>query len=442
MPPCSRHGIQWGSLLVVLLVSLFSFSSSPAGYDAASDPSSLWPRAIQPAKLLPDGYLHTLASQIVDASGHPVRLACIGYFSPGRIAVDLAGMRSAGFNCLRYPWYNQTLSSQLAVMDQMVGYAGRLGLKVIFDHHGNETPAATNGFLPYPCNGLPIDQGAGTDGTDGCGDHGTVDLARFVADWVTLAAHYKNNPTVIGFDLTNEPHFAPVTWRHGGGATWGDGSPTDLKRMYELAGDAILQADPGVLIICEGIGRFRGVLFDGSPLLTTGVVDLSFVRTQPVTLHEPQHVVYSVHDYPATIGKVAPDFGPVKVAAMNAAWGYLVKSGTAPVWIGEMGASLDGLGPDSTGSRLAREQAWAKTLVDYVNGDLASAGGLEFAAGEEAVGTTWWAWGALEGQSPDGTLDQQRHLRQAQWQAYVRLRPRLQRVEPNANEMPASINPP
>ncbi len=442
MQPCSRHGVQWSSLLVTLLVSLFSFASSPAANDAAIDPASLWPQAIQPAKLLPSGFLHTSGSQIVDASGQPVRLSCIGYFAPGRIANDVAGMRGAGFNCLRYPWYDQTLSNQLAMMDQIVAYAGRFGLKVILDHHGNETPAAANGFLPYPCNGLPFDQGPGSDGTDGCGDHGTVDLARFVADWVTLAARYKDNPTVVGFDLTNEPHFAPVTWRHGGGATWGDGGPTDLKHIYELAGDAILQANPGVLIICEGIGRFRGALFDGMPLLTTGVVDLSFVRTEPVTLHEPQHVVYSVHDYPATIGKVVPDAGPVKIAAMNAAWGYLVKDRIAPVWIGEMGASLDGLGPDSAGPRLAHEQAWVRTLVDYANGDLASTGGLAFAAGEEAVGTTWWAWGALDGQSPDGTLDQQRHLRQAQWQAYARLRPRLDPPQPHANGAPASLAPP
>lgn len=428
MQPRSRHGLQWSALLVTLLTSLFSFSSSPASYDASSDPATLWPQAVRSAKLLPDGYLHTSANQIVDVSGHPVRLACIGYFSPGHVAGDLAGMRGAGFNCLRYPWYDQTLPTQFAVMDQIVAYAGRFGLKVIFDHHGNETPAAANSFLPYPCNGLPIDQGPGTDGTDGCGDHGSVDLARFIADWVSVAARYKDNPTVIGVDLTNEPHFAPLTWRHGGGATWGDDGPTDLKHMYELAGDAILRVNPGVLIICEGIGRFKGALFDGTPLLTSGAVDLSFVRTQPVTLHEAQHVVYSVHDYPATIGKVVPDFGPVKVAAMTAAWGYLVKGGLAPVWVGEMGASLDGLGPDSAGPRLAHEQAWAKTLVDYVNGNLASAGGLAFSAGEEAVGTTWWAWGALDGQSPDGTLDKQRNLRQAQWQVYARLRPQLERA--------------
>ena len=45
--------------------------------------------------------------------------------------------------------------------------------------------------------------------------------------------HYRNNPTVIGADLHNEPH---------GSATWGTGNPqTDWRLMAEKAGNAVLQ---------------------------------------------------------------------------------------------------------------------------------------------------------------------------------------------------------
>ncbi len=377
------------------------------------------------ARPLPHGYLRVSSSQIVEQAGKPVRLACVGYFAPKNVGQDIPAIAAAGFNCIRYPWYNATLPDHLPVMDAIVKAAGMAGLKVIFDHHGDETPSAANNYLPYPCNGLPIDKGSGTNQTDGCGDAGSVDVERFVADWARVAARYAGNSVVIGFDLTNEPHFAPTRWRNGGGATWGDGSATDLKHLYELAGDAILRVNPDVLVICEGIGRFSGRLYDGTPLATSGVVDLSFVSRAPVTLMSPGHVVYSVHDYPATIGNVSPDWGPVKVGAMNAAWGHLMRDHIAPVWVGEMGASLDGAGPDSAGSKLQAELHWAETITGYINGDFGSQGGPVFAANEEPVSTSWWAWGNLDGQSPDGTLDGTQRLRAAQWAVYGRLRPKL-----------------
>jgi hypothetical protein len=118
----------------------------------------------------------------VDGGGNPVRLACVGYAYPVNINADIAGMVAAGFNCLRYPLYNGTLAQNLAVADQIVAAASQVGLKVILDHHGDEILGPNNGYLPYPCNGLPFDKGPGSNGTDGCGDVGTVTVLRYVAD--------------------------------------------------------------------------------------------------------------------------------------------------------------------------------------------------------------------------------------------------------------------
>jgi aryl-phospho-beta-D-glucosidase BglC (GH1 family) len=261
------------------------------------------PQARAAGSLLPSGYLTTSGNQIVDGGGHPVRLACAGYFEVvTTISQDLKGMVADGFNCLRFPWYDATLqATDLPLMEQIVAIAGPLGLKVVLDHHGDETPGPGNNYLPYPCNGLPIDEGPGTDGTDGCGDVGTVTLARYVQDWVTVAKTFAGNATVIGFDLTNEPHLDPSYWsQNPGGATWGDGSATDLRAMYTQAAAAIQAVDPGALIIAEGVENYTATLFDGGTPLIPGYADLTTAVTEPVTMPHPAQLVYSVHDYPVS----------------------------------------------------------------------------------------------------------------------------------------------
>jgi len=324
-------------------------------------------------------------------------------------------MAAYGFNCIRYPWYDATLPANLKVADQIVEAAKAVGMKVILDHHGDEAPSKDNAYLPFPCNGLPFDTGPGTNGTDGSGptgcvtkgEKGTVSRAKYVADWVTVAQHYAGNATVIGFDLTNEPHLNPSWYSaNPGGATWGTGAATDLQAIYREVGNAIQKVNPGPLIIAEGILNWTDTLLDGKANTLTGYPDLTLAGTKPVVLSIANKLVYSIHDYPYTISAVTPDSGNAKVAAMNGGWGYLVSNHIAPVWIGEMGASLDGVGPDSKGgAHLSDEQKWADMMVAYVNGEDGASGGPTFAGCETGIGTDWWAWGNLAGESPDGTLD-------------------------------------
>ena len=363
--------------------------------------------AALPASLIPPGYLSTSGSQIVDAAGDPVRIASVGWFT-GYDSPDaqLQQILLAGFNTVRLPYYNATLQSDLANIDAVVSAASQYGVRVIIDHHADETPSASNNYLPQQPNGLPIDSGPGTDGTDGAGDTGIVTLSKFIADWVTIAQRYAGNSTVIGFDLDNEPlHYA-------GMSTWGDGSPTDLRAMYIQAGNAIQAVDPGALIIAEGPQNYQ-MNFAGTAPAPYG--DLSLAASQPVTLNNPNMVVYSVHDYPATIGGFSPDSGPQAVANMNADFGYLVTQNIAPVWIGEMGGSLDGTS-ESAGTGLADEQAWAATLVSYLNGQ--APGGPAFTGQQQAMPSSWWAWGNLAGEEPDGTLTGGGSLNQPQWNVY------------------------
>lgn len=76
-------------------------------------------------------------------------------------------------------------------MDRAIASAKANGLNVILDQHRPTTDGQSE--LWY-----------------------TPDLseAQWISDWKMLADRYKDDPTVIGVDLHNEPH---------GQATWGSG---------------------------------------------------------------------------------------------------------------------------------------------------------------------------------------------------------------------------
>jgi aryl-phospho-beta-D-glucosidase BglC (GH1 family) len=117
---------------------------------------------------------------------------------------------------------------------------------------------------------LWFDQGPGSDGTDGAGHAGTVTPALFKANWMRFARQYAGNPTVIGFDLHNEPH----------GGNWGQGGPTDIWAMYVEVGNAIAAVNPDVLVICEGMQNYPENAPEG---------DLRPAAAKPVVLHVPNN---------------------------------------------------------------------------------------------------------------------------------------------------------
>ncbi|MGE0222567.1 MAG: glycoside hydrolase family 5 protein, partial [Acetobacteraceae bacterium] len=267
--------------------------------------------------MLPEGYLSTRGSQIVDERGRPVRINAVGWNQIGPdIPENVAGIRRAGFNTIRVSWVNESLDHDLAVLDRIVAAARQHGLKVIIDNHTNNVGRGPqDNWGAQQKNGLWYDKGGASDGTDGGGNVGKTTDAKFLADWVVVARHYAGNTTVIGYDLRNEPLAYP------GMSTWGDGSNRDLRAMYERVGKAIQAVDPGKLIICEGPQNYT-TSFAGKRPAPWG--DLTLVLTKPVVLTVPNKVVYSIHDYPYYVARFRPDSGADKVRMMNASWGYLV----------------------------------------------------------------------------------------------------------------------
>jgi hypothetical protein len=383
-----RMSLLLGSALVGCV------ATATAATQQTASPAHPSPVVSSTGGLLSPGFLSTSGNQIVDSTGRPQRLACVGYNEPSKdIVGDVAGMKKAGFNCLRYPFDEMALSSTFAEMDAIVAAATPLGMKVIFDHHVDDSKELCGGQQQ---NGLWFDSGEGSNNSDGCGNKGTVTRAQFKADWIAVAKHYAGDSTVIAFDLDNEPL---VLGKDSTPINWGGGGPTDIMKMFEEVGSAIEATDPGVLVVGECPINYSGTLLNGEPEGTKGIMDCSGAESHPVVLTPAApKFAYSIHDYP-NVG--VNNEGP-STADRNAAWGFLEMHNTAPVWIGEMGASLDE--PLDFDGKITVEQqaAWAKSLVDYLNGR--DPNGPRFTATQQPFGTDWWAWGDLSGQTPDGTL--------------------------------------
>ncbi len=371
------------------------------------------------ASLLPAGYLHTAGNQIVGANGANVRLACIGYDEPtGNYSSDMSKIAAAGFNCVRQSWYDHTSCPNgvcnFSHQDAVVSAAAAHGLRVIFSHHGNEGTNGTTGNRDCASqqeNGLWYDVNdnttvagvqwnALTANYDGCGTPGTVTYRRFRADSVAMAKHYAGNPTVVAFDLWNEPIIG-TAGNCGNGCqrtylNWGGKNGADLHLMCHDTGTAVENADPGVLIVCEGAINFTGRFLNGTPFPAgaQGIQEVSAAGAIPVTVGKPE-VVYSTHDYPGWLSGQAPESGATAVTYRNEGWGYLVMQNKAPVWIGEGGASLDGTDGQSTA-----DTVWAQNLMAYVNGQ--AQGGPTFSGKQQPIGFDWWYFGYGPGQVIDG----------------------------------------
>jgi endoglucanase len=353
------------------------------------------------------GYWHTSGNQIIDSGGNPVRIAGInwyGFETPDEIAHGLwvqdyrtiiDDIKTLGYNTIRIPFSNQMVETPIvpqnlafngnsgpintpleglnALQDlqAIVTYAGEEGLKVILDDHRSEAGESAE------ANGLWYTS--------------TYTSQDWVNDWVTLAKLFANDPTVVGFDLRNEPH-TPAGDTYAEGATWGTGNTaTDIRLAYEQAGNAILAVDPGALIFCEGISEYPDSSSSTGYDTTWWGGDLQGVAQYPVVLSSPGHVVYSAHDYGPDLFQQTWFNSSTTPASLDAVWnmywGYIYADGTAPLWVGEFGT--DNTAADIESSTAGSQGQWFESLVAYLTAN-------------KWMGWTYWA---LNGEDAYNLLD-------------------------------------
>jgi endoglucanase len=354
------------------------------------------------------GYWHTSGNQILDSNGNPVRIAGInwyGFETPDEIAHGLwvqdyhtiiNDIAALGYNTIRIPFSNQMVETPIvpqnlafsgstgasinadlkglnALQDlqKIVAAAGAAGLKVILDNHRSEA-------------GESAEQ-------DGLWYTSTYTSQDWVNDWVTLGTMFANDPTVIGFDLRNEPH-TPSGDTYAEGATWGTGNTaTDVRLAYEQAGNAILAVDPGALIFCEGISEYPDSSASGGFDTTWWGGDLQGVAQFPVVLSSPGHVVYSAHDYGPDLFQQTWFNSSTTPASLDAVWnmfwGYIYAQDIAPIWVGEFGT--DNSASDVESATPGSQGQWFESLVSYL-------------AANPWMGWTYWA---LNGEDSYDLLD-------------------------------------
>jgi len=331
------------------------------------------------------GWFSTSGNQIVDSAGHSVQIAGVNWFGFESSTLAPHGlwtrgyqdmmnqMKDLGFNTIRLPFSNDTIHSggtpngidfsqnpdlqgltAMQIMDKIVAYAGEIGLKIILDHHRNDSgPGASP-------NGLWYD-----------GQHSE---AQWISDWQMLAGRYANNPTVIGADLHNEPY----------NGTWGGGGPTDWAAAAERAGNAIGSVNPNWLIFVEGVANYQG-----QPYWWGG--NLMGVRDRPIDLNVDGKLVYSAHDYPNSVWAQpwfqGSDFPANLPAKFDQMWGYIYKEGIAPVYVGEFGTNLTD----------PKDAPWLEAITSYISGDFNNDGTSDIPAGKQGISWTFWSWNPNSG---------------------------------------------
>jgi endoglucanase len=362
------------------------------------------------------GYWHTSGNQIIDSNGRSIRIAGINWYGfettdqvvHGLWAQDyhtiLEAIKSNGYNAIRLPYSNQMVETPivpknisfsngsgaintdlkglnaLQVMDKIISAAGALGLRVILDNHRSEAgnSAESNGL--WHTSAYPE--------------------SAWINDWRVLVDRYagykdaSGNPTVVAVDLRNEPHVI-ANGSHTGACWTGDtatgGCPTtntsqNWPAAAQRAGNAVLSANPNLLIIVEGVDCYSGDCdwWGGN---------LEGVSRYPITLNVSNRLVYSAHDYGPNLYRQSWFNSSTSFSGLssvwNKFWGHINANHIAPVLLGEFGTGNNA--SDIQSATPGSQGQWFESLVNFLQNN-------------PSLNWTYWA---LNGEDSYALLDNQ-----------------------------------
>ncbi|MCC9306570.1 glycoside hydrolase family 5 protein [Kitasatospora sp. RB6PN24] len=284
------------------------------------------------------------------------------------IAQILADFHALGINSIRLPFANALIHDTGTVPDSAVAANPQLkGMTPLQVYDAVVAALTGDGFAVILNNHTTSYRFCcGLDGNERWNSGQTTQ--QWEDDWLFMVNRYKNNKRVVGADLRNEVRRDTLD-----DPNWGMGDSHDEYAAFEEAGNKILQADPDMLIIMEGInwqGIPTAITPHSRPMLTP-VANLSN------TLINSGKLVYSAHFYaytgPANSGATSglgvtsdpryEDFTPDQLAqVVNQEALFVTQSGqhfTAPVWVSEFGAA-------GRGSTDTKEQAWFDNFTDIL----------------------------------------------------------------------------
>ncbi len=316
-----------------------------------------------------DDWLHTDGNGIYDSTGKQVWLTGCNWFgyNTGTNTFDglwnsdlntsLQAIADHGFNLLRVPisaelilqWksgnapdanFNQATNSYLVGMDSLeifdyvVGQCRANGIKIMLDIHSAETNASG-----HTVNLWYTDK---------------ITEAQYREALAWMAERYKNDDTIIAFDLKNEPHGKP--FEGDGAAIWNNSKDANnWKYEAEQAAAAVLAKNPNVLIMVEGTEIYPIDIKANGDFSSTNEKDYYFnwwggnlrgVADYPVDLGKYNNkLVYSPHDYGPTVYeqpwfKGNYTYDTLMRDCWHDNWFYIYENKTAPLLIGEWGGYM------------------------------------------------------------------------------------------------------
>ncbi len=316
-----------------------------------------------------DDWLYTDGRRILDADGKEVWITGINWFGyntgtntfdglwNSELVSTVKAIADHGFNLIRVPisaelinqWaageypkanynnaYNPTLNSMnsLEIFDYFLKLAEENGMKVMPDIHSAQTDASG-----HVVNLWYTDK---------------VSVQDYYAALEWMADRYKDNDTIIAFDLKNEPHGKPNEGK--AAAIWnGSKAENNWKYTAEQAAARILAVNPNVLILVEGTEIYPIDIKSNGDYSSADSEDYYFnwwggnlrgVRDFPVELGKYQNkLVYSPHDYGPSVYAQPWFEGDYTYESLTKDcwydnWLYIYDEDIAPLLIGEWGGFM------------------------------------------------------------------------------------------------------
>ena len=374
-----------------------------------------------------DDWLHAVGSRLYDKDGNQVWLTganwfgmnCTENFPHGLWSADadelLSSVADHGINIIRFPistelllsWMNgepykpvgltaskdpyymfnpdfcdengDTMDS-MGIFDVLMKKCKKYGIKALIDIH---SPASHNSghnynLWYYEPSAADADNMAANSKT---GEEITYDMWIESVTW--LAEKYKNDDTIIAYDLKNEPH--------GKRGYNGTTCPTDIAKWDDSedlnnwafaateCGNSILDVNPNALILIEGVEQYpkteKGYTYDTADIWQASADvspwygawwggNLRGVKDYPIDFGSKSRnsqIVYSPHDYgPSVYNQTWFDKDFTTQTLLDDywydTWAYINDQDIAPLLIGECGGHMDG----------GKNQKWMELLRDYM----------------------------------------------------------------------------
>lgn len=316
-----------------------------------------------------DDWLSVSGTDIVDSKGKKVWLTGVNWFGyntgtntfdglwTSDLNTSIQGIADHGFNLIRVPisaelilqWkngqapmanFNQATNYYLVGMDSLeiwdyvVGQCRACGIKIMIDIHSAETNASGHNINMWTTS--------------------KISTAQYQEALVWMADRYKNDDTIIAYDLKNEPHGKP--YEGSAAAIWNDSTAANnWKYVAETTALKVLEANPNVLIMVEGTEIYPIDITKNGDYHSTDDDDYYFnwwggnlrgVADYPINLGKYQNkLVYSPHDYGPTVYQQpwfysGYNYNSLMKDCWKDNWFYIYEDDIAPLLIGEWGGFM------------------------------------------------------------------------------------------------------